>query len=192
MRLLGWVVALASFLAWADDLPLRPDSEPRYAPRLGLTGGAHLGMIHWGTEGPLVGLRVGARLRLFEHLGLTAEFGWEHSAYLDQFPSTTGGPQRLDVDEVTGLLGVEVFSTGAFKPLFIPELSIIALGGVAQFVMPSFEPLEPWLPRAIFGVRLQMLRLWPSRWWFPVYVQLMIGASEFGLGARSLVAGIGI
>jgi hypothetical protein len=182
MRLLGWA--------------LRPDSEPRYAPRVGFTAGVHLGAATWADERPLLGLRAGVRVRLFEHLGLVAELGWENSVTTRDWTPGLSAPgrfTRLDINELSALVGVELFSTSAFKPLFAPELSIIAMAGLSHFIIPEITPLQPPQPiEALFGVRLQLLRLWPSRWWFPVYVQLMFDAYDGRPQVRSVAAGIGI
>lgn len=187
MGRLAAALILASTLAraeqWADE-PLTQDPPRQSQPRVGFTAGLHVTLTWRNREAPFPGLRSGVRVRLADHLALAVLATWELESYLDIQSSGSLNPsfeaQHSFGHVVQGGARLELFTSSAFRHVFVPELSVglFATAGFAAQpagVFPGYV-----IPLARVGLSGHLVRLQPTGLWFPVFFEL---GQEFGLGA---------
>lgn len=94
----------------------------------------------------------------------------------------TGTSPRTNGHLAQAQVRLEFFSTSAFAHVLIPELALAAFFGMGVLHQPAVgDWAELTLPLARAGLSVSVTRLWPSGWWFPIFLEV---GQQFSPGRR--------
>lgn len=159
---------------WADEPVAAPSPESVEPPLVGFIAGGELAVGRLTNDGPALGLRLGARFRVAQHLSLGVLFDWQVVSWFNVVPGTPSpapGDQSLR-ERALAARGLQ------------PERLRAPAGAGAE------RRRGPHLAGQV-GLHAGLTRLRPSGWWFPLFAEVL---SLFGdqAGFVQLLVGVGL